>query len=105
MNVNGLNDEQRQRLRASLTRHRDNLDGIIKRMQAVGWYTDDPMFQTILAARHALHAAVNSFTRAKQPVARQFKPPSWAGYPKPIDYPPLAAGAKPDAKSIEQKPC
>lgn len=53
MNVNGLTDEQRCRLKANLVRQRDGLDGLIKRMQAVGWFTDDPMFQTILAAGRA----------------------------------------------------
>lgn len=100
MNVNGLNDEQRRRLKANLVRQRDGLDALIKRMQAVGWHTDDAMFQTILAARHALHAAVNSFTPVKQMTSRQFDPPTWAGYPKPINYPSQPAGRQPIEKSI-----
>lgn len=88
MNVHGLNDEQRLRLKANLVRHRDNLDGIIKRMQALGWFTDDAMFQTILAARHALHAAVNSFTPSSKEPTPPAERPAWAGYPKPIDYAP-----------------
>ena len=101
MNVNGLTDEQRQRLKANLVRQRDGLDALIKRMQAVGWYSDDAMFQTILAARLALHAAVNSFTPAKQPAARQFDPPAWAGYSKPITYPPNPTEGKPIEQSID----
>lgn len=99
MNVNGLTDEQRCRLKANLVRQRDGLDAMIKRMQAIGWFTDDAMFQTILAARHALHAAINSFTPAKQSAVCQFDPPAWAGYPKPINYPPGPAGGKPIEQS------
>jgi len=69
-------------------RHADGLDAIIKRMQAIGWFTDDAMFQTILAARHALHAAINSFTPAARQPAPPAEPPALAGYPKPIDYAP-----------------
>lgn len=74
MNVHGLNDPQRQRLQATLTRHRDGVDAIIKRMQDVGWYTDDAMFQTLLAARHSLHAAINSFAPPERPAQK----PQWA---------------------------
>lgn len=91
MNVNGLTDEQR-RLKANLVRHRDGLYAMIKRMQALSWFSDDAMLQTILAARHALHAAVNSFTPAKPSGVCRFDPPAWTGYPKSINYPPNAAG-------------
>ena len=64
MNVNGLTEEQRRRLKANLVRQRDGLDAPIKRIQAIG-FTDDAMFQSILAARHALHAAVNSIMPGK----------------------------------------
>lgn len=51
MNVRGLIDEQRRRLKANLVRPRDGLDALLKRMQSIGWFADDVMFQTILAAR------------------------------------------------------
>ena len=92
MNVHGLNEEQRRRLKSNLTRHRDNLDGIIKRMQALGWFTDDPIFHSMLAARHALHAAINSFAPPVKPTPTPAEPPAWAGYPKPIEYAPHRAG-------------
>jgi len=99
MNVNGLTEEQRRRLKANLVRQRDGLDALINRMQAIGWFTDDAMFQTIQAARHALHAAVNLFTPAKPSAVRQFDPPAWAGYPKSISYPPSPAGGNPIERS------
>ncbi len=66
MDTAGLTSEQRDRLKRTIILQRDALWRIHKRMEAVGWFTDDPLYQAVLAAYHALHATVNVITAASK---------------------------------------
>jgi hypothetical protein len=52
--------EQRDRLVLLLAKHRDALTPIIERMKQVGWETGDPVYNSILAAKHSLQAAISA---------------------------------------------
>jgi hypothetical protein len=59
VNANSLRPEQRERLRLLLTRHRDGIEHVVKHMRDKGWYTDDALFNSLVAAHASLHAAVS----------------------------------------------
>ena len=59
MNADSLNAEQRERLKHLLARHRDAIDRVIAHMRARGWYTDDSVLNSLVAAHASLHAALN----------------------------------------------
>ena len=61
MDVKGLTTEQREKMRAGLMDSRNYLDMLLRRMVDVGWDADDPIMQSIVAARASLHAAIQSF--------------------------------------------
>jgi len=42
-----------------LARHRDGINRVIEHMRAKGWYTDDPMLNSLVVAHASLHAALN----------------------------------------------
>ena len=58
-----LSREQRTKLAGLLHRQRDQLCNLQKRMEAIGWYTDDPVYNAVIAAYHILHAASNALPR------------------------------------------
>jgi hypothetical protein len=55
-----LTPQQRDQLMRLLSRHRDDLAKLINRMREVGWVSGDPTFNGVLAANHALQAAVSA---------------------------------------------
>jgi hypothetical protein len=59
VNTHSLTPEQRQRLIRLLARHRDEIDRVVERMRAKAWYTDDALFNSLVAAHASLHAAGN----------------------------------------------
>jgi hypothetical protein len=59
VNADSLNAEQRERLKRLIARHRDGIDRVLRRMRDKGWYTDDPVLNSLIAAHASLHAALN----------------------------------------------
>jgi hypothetical protein len=59
MDARHLNHADRERLKAALLARRTQVDELAARMQAARWYSTDTVYQCVLAAQAALHAAVN----------------------------------------------
>jgi hypothetical protein len=59
MDARHLNNTDRERLKAAMLARRGQIDELVTRMQAAGWYSSDTVYQCVLAAQAALHAAVN----------------------------------------------
>ena len=85
MDAGYLDGEKRQQFHAALVRRRLMLDKLVQRMEAAGWYTNDPVYQCMLAARASLHAAINHVGQLPETV-KTFKKSdaAWSGYPAPI---------------------
>lgn len=61
MDVHGLSQEDRDRLKRALAERRDYLQKLVRWMQRNGWNGNDPVLNCLISAEHALHAAVNCF--------------------------------------------
>jgi hypothetical protein len=85
MDAQDLNLEDRDRFKLALLRRRAELDRLLDRMRAAGWYTADPAFQCVISAQAALHAAVNHVIKLPPTVRpKPAPPPVDAGYPPPL---------------------
>ena len=60
MDARYLTQPHRDQLKRLVCARRDAVGQLIKRMEARGWYTDDALLQSLRAAYHALHAAVQA---------------------------------------------
>lgn len=87
MDVEHLDMEARERLRTRLLSNRDELERILRRMKALGWYTADPVLCSVMAAERALTAAICSFPDPKAVAKKSEKPLPFTGYPTPIHKP------------------
>jgi hypothetical protein len=60
MDARYLTQPQREQLKRVICGRRDEVGRIIKRMEARQWFSDDAALQSLRAAYHALHAAVQA---------------------------------------------
>ena len=86
MDARELDVEARERLRTKIMGMRDELQRILKRMNALGWYTADPMLCSIMAAERSMTAALCMFPDPRAPAKAKEKPGKWEGYPKTLHY-------------------
>ena len=77
MDARHLNHADRERLKAALLARRSQIDELVTRMQAAGWFNNDTVYQCVLAAQASLHAAVNHVISLPAEVLQQpaAKPP------------------------------
>jgi hypothetical protein len=79
-----LTPAQRVAFKRAVAARRDAVGACIRRMEAVGWFTDDPVLQNLRSAYHALHAAVQVLgtvqdAPVKRPQPRATQVPNLAG--------------------------
>lgn len=71
MDAGDLTEDQRQDLIRLLSKHREGVNRIRKRMQARNWFTMNATLNAVIAAEHALQAAVSSIPGKPHPPAVQ----------------------------------
>jgi hypothetical protein len=83
-----LSAADREKFVLLLAKHRDELLAIRKRMDARGWYSSEPCYQSVIAAYHALHAAVAAVANLPQvdPPINPYPPPKPVEPGKPMTW-------------------
>ena len=84
MDARNLSLSARAQFKQSLVARRKPIDTMLKRMRKQQWYTNDPVYQCLVAAQASLHAAINHVGSLPPEVFERQRPAQGHdGYPNP----------------------
>ena len=84
MDARYLSLSARAQFKQSLIARRVPIDAMLKRMREQQWYTNDPVYQCLIAAQASLHAAINHIGSLAPEVHERPRPAAeHDGYPSP----------------------
>ena len=85
MDARYLTHEQRSRLTEALAKRLRSIEDVIEHMQKSSWYTNDPIYNCLIAARASLFSAINQMHALPLEVKRnEVRNNGHNGYPRPI---------------------